>query len=57
VVLHKVSIGDSDSLDNDFMKDELFVAIYSMRNGKSLGIDGFPCEFYKTMWDMVGDDL
>jgi len=28
-----------------------------MENGKSLGLDGFPCDFYKVIWDMVGDEF
>jgi hypothetical protein len=28
-----------------------------MKNGKYLGKDGLPCEFYKGMWDMIGDDF
>lgn len=39
------------------MKDELFAALYSMKNWKSLGIDGLACEFYKATWDIVGDDF
>jgi hypothetical protein len=57
VVPHKVLIGDRDRLERDFMKDEFFVALSSMQNGKSSGIDGLPCEFYKEMWDIVGDDF
>lgn len=26
-----------------------------MNNGKSLGVDGVPCELYKFMWDNIGD--
>ena len=28
-----------------------------MANDKTPGLDGFPCEFYKTFWDMIGPDL
>ena len=29
-----------------------------MKNGKSTGIDdGVPCEFYKAVWGIVGDDF
>jgi hypothetical protein len=54
VVPHKVYIGDRDRLEIYFTKDDFFVSLSSMQNGKSLGIDGLPCEFYKEMWDMVG---
>lgn len=28
-----------------------------MNNGKSLGLDGIPCELCKVMWDIVGYDF
>ena len=49
VVPSNISIGDQDNLDGDFMKEEFFAALSSMQNGKSPGIDGLPCEFYKAM--------
>lgn len=55
VVPHKVSVVDHDRLDREFTKDELFATLCSMKNGKSPGMDGLPCEFYKAMWDNVGD--
>ena len=57
VIPHKVSIGDQDRLDNDFSKEELFSTLCSMQNGKSPSMNGFPCEFYKVMWDIVGYDF
>lgn len=53
----KVSCGDRDRLDREFSKEELFAASSSMQNGKSRGMDGLPCEFYKVMWDTTGDDF
>ena len=47
VVPNNISTGDQYKLDKDFMKEELFVDLSSMQNGKSPGIDGLPCEFYK----------
>ena len=49
VVSYKVSSGDQDKLDRDFLRKELYVALTSMQNGMSLGMDGLPCEFYKAM--------
>jgi len=57
VLLHKVSIIDHDKLDKHFTEDEIFAAICSMQNGKSLGIDGLTYEFFKDMWDIIGNDL
>lgn len=56
VVPHKLSFCDWDRLYKDFI-EEFFSALNSMRNGKSLGIGGLSCEFYKTMWGIVGDDF
>ena len=49
MVPNNISTGDQDNLDGDFMKEEFFATLSSMQNGKSPGIDGFPCEFYKEM--------
>jgi hypothetical protein len=54
---HKFLIGDRDRLEIDFMKHDFFVALSSMKNWKSLSIDGLPCDFYNEMWDIVGDDF
>jgi hypothetical protein len=53
VVPCKVSSGDWDQLDRDFLRDELFTGLSTMQNGKSLRHDGLPCEFYKAMWDSM----
>lgn len=57
VVQNKVSVVDCDRLDWDFTKDELFVALSSMNNGKSPGLDAISCEFHKVMKDIIGDDF
>ena len=44
-------------LNSDFLSEELHVALVSMQDGMSLGMDGLPCEFYKVMWDTFGDDF
>jgi len=49
VVPHKVFVVDRDRLDRDLTKDELFASLCSMKSGKSPGIDGLPCGFYKAM--------
>jgi len=28
-----------------------------MNNGKSLGMDGLPCELDKVIWNMIGDEF
>lgn len=37
--------------------DDLKFALSQMANDKAPGIDGFPYEFYKEFWDMVGSNL
>ena len=32
-------------------------ALHNLANGKSPGSDGFPVEFYKHFWDLLGPDL
>jgi hypothetical protein len=44
-------------LDSDLSKEEFFVALSSMKNGMSSRLDGLLCEFYKAMWDMIGNDF
>jgi len=44
-------------LDNDFSKEVLFDTHTSMQNGKPSSMDGLHCEFYKAMWDTIGDDF
>lgn len=36
---------------------ELYAALQSLENGKAPGIDGFPVEFYKCLWSVIGEDL
>ena len=36
---------------------DLKEAPFSMAHDKSPGCDGFPCEFYKHLWEKIGPDL
>lgn len=49
IIPYKVSIGDKDSLDSDFMKENPFSSLFYL-DYKVLGKDGFPCKFYKALW-------
>jgi hypothetical protein len=53
----KVSAIDRDSLNSEISKNELFSTLKSMKNGKSCGLDGLPCDVLKCMSDSVGDGL
>jgi len=47
----------NQSLKEEVSKKELFLALSSMQNGKSLGPDGFTAEFYKSVYDLLKDDM
>ena len=34
--------------------DECKEAVFNMKNNKSPGLDGLPCEFYKCFWNIIG---
>jgi hypothetical protein len=38
-------------------KHKVLEAVRASPKGKSPGIDGIPCEFYKEYWDIVGEDM
>ena len=46
-----------DSLEIDLSNEEVISAIKKMANNKSPGQDGITIEFYKTHWNLIGDDL
>lgn len=48
---------DRDRLDVVLSKVELFEALTSMKNGKSPGIYGLPCELFKAMCNTIGEHL
>ena len=37
--------------------EEVFAALNGMAKGKAPGSDGFPMEFYITIWEILGQDL
>lgn len=43
--------------DKPLSLKDLEEALSHMANDKALGLDGFPSEFYKKIWDLVGQDL
>ena len=52
----KVCSTKRDMLHDDISKEQLFNVLHKM-DRKSSGLNGFPFEFFKMMWDVVGDDL
>jgi len=37
--------------------EELYKALQGMESGKAPGINGFPVDFYKSFWTVLGEDL
>lgn len=37
--------------------EEIRKVIFSMPSNKSIGLDGFPCEFFKTTWPVIAHDF
>ena len=52
----KVQYTKRDMLDDDISKEQLFNVLHKM-DRKSPGLNGFPFEFSKMTWYVVGDDL
>jgi len=47
----------SHSLKEEVTEEELCSTLSSMQNEKSLGVDGFTVEFYKSSYNLLKDDL
>ena len=44
-------------LDKDFMKDEFFDAVMTLKGGKVPGLDGLSIEFYRKFWKVLSPYL
>jgi hypothetical protein len=53
----QIAAEDNEKLDSNFMKKEVKEAIFQMKVNKSLGLDGFPAEFYQIFRDIIKGDL
>lgn len=49
LIPRKLSEEDASTLDKDILVQELDNTIFSLANGKSLGLDGLPANFYKNL--------
>ncbi|KAK3519486.1 hypothetical protein QTP70_031702 [Hemibagrus guttatus] len=55
--LPKITEESARELDRELTLEELEVALNSMQNGHSPGIDGLLVEFFKAFWSVIGQDL
>lgn len=53
----KLNEEDRESLEGMISKEEVEQELKAMKSNKSPGIDGLPKEFYKTFFDIIGEDL
>ena len=53
----KLNETESQALEGYITQKEALHAIKSMKNNKTPGIDGLPCEFYKFFWPKIGDHV
>lgn len=56
IIPKKVSIEKAKSINLHISIQEIDDTISSMANGKSLGVDGFPAEFYKKNKEWIFDE-
>jgi hypothetical protein len=57
VTIHKLSSEGVSELAKSVTKEEVDIALMSMGSYKAPGKDGFHALFFKTYWDIVGDDV
>ena len=55
--LAKLNQTEREKSSSLFTLSEFKVALFKLPNGKSPGSDGLTTEFYKTFWDVLGNDL
>lgn len=56
-LLPHLSVSGKDALLAPVTKEEVRLAVFSMKSYKSPGPDGFQPVFFKHLWAMIGDDL
>lgn len=44
-------------LEAEVIEEEIQKVLFAMKNNKSPGPDGFPCEFFKMTWPVLGRDF
>lgn len=54
---YECSTDDCRLLEGDVSAEEIRKVVFSMPSNKSPGPDGYPSEFYKTAWPVIGPDF
>lgn len=53
----RCSIEDGEMLIKLITPEEIKKVLYAMPNDKSPGPDGYTSEFFKSAWDIIGNDF
>lgn len=53
---NRLSMETKANLGLPITKEELYMAMKDMANGKALGPDGIILEFYSVFWELIGHD-
>ncbi len=48
---------DRETLDTMVSYEELSEAVMQLSTGRAPGVDGLPAEFYKSFWNVLGEDF
>nr|GEW21292.1 hypothetical protein [Tanacetum cinerariifolium] len=54
---NRLSVRDTESMVRDVTNDEIKEALFSLRDNKAPGPDGFSAAFFKETWDIISDDV
>ncbi|CAH8263184.1 unnamed protein product [Arabidopsis lyrata] len=57
LVQAKCTIAQQSSLSSPFSGEDIRSCLFKMPLNKTPGPDGFPAEFFKTTWSIIGQDL
>ncbi|KAJ9536655.1 hypothetical protein OSB04_un000128 [Centaurea solstitialis] len=52
-----LTLGESLDIIRPISDDEIKGAVFGIGNDKALGSDGFTAKFFKSSWDVVGEDV
>lgn len=53
----RCTLQDCNLLESEVSEEEVRKVLFAMPNNKSPGPDGFPAEFFRTTWSVLGKDF